>query len=106
MTPAALKLREVGRGNFDVLPWAPDEIRKPADLKTEPPDARVWRLLREFWNDPCELRLARLMGAYRAWRRRIELDKRGLALEAGLDALERFGRRRIHEQELAARCGR
>jgi hypothetical protein len=95
MTFVAAKLREIAAGRLEALPA---QRLRHCDPRAEERDERVLRLLGEFIGDPDLIRLERLLEAYVAWKR-SGLDRRGIALQPGLAALNRFGRRKIAERE-------
>jgi hypothetical protein len=104
MTPER-QLYEIARGRLDLLPVRqPGEARRHVDLPTEAPAARVLRLLGEFMEAPDEIGLTRLISAFKNWKKSA-LDPRGLALEPGLAALERYGRTKIKDRERLLACG-
>ena len=99
MSFVAAKLREIAAGRLEALPA--ERVRR-CDPRAEERDERVLRLFREFIEDPDLIRLERLLEAYVAWKR-SGLDRRGITLQPGLAALNRFGKQRIAERELRER---
>ena len=101
MSFVAAKLREIAAGRLEPLPVEQGRVRR-FDPRTEERDELVLRLLGEFIEEPDLARLDRLLEAYVAWKR-SGLDRRGITLQPGLVALNRFGKQKIAERELRER---
>jgi hypothetical protein len=72
-----------------VLPFTGHHKRTAEDKR-----GRFCRLRDEFVEDPCDERKERLLDAFRAWRL-ANPDRRAIALQPGLDLLERTADRMI-----------
>lgn len=70
--------------------------RPPLDRSVDGRKENVQRLLGEFIEDPCEVTRERLLEAFHVWQRCI--DRRLLAFEPKLNALERYCAGKIEER--------